>query len=451
VDALYILLLAYPFLMEMHEITRAVMQRGYAGFVHYWGFWNIVDWATIIAGAMCIQLWIQFWLATSSDNLQQCLDSNYDLKPESAFLGKENLEALLDDLNSAVFVSQILYFVMALNSVAIMSKFAKSFQCNARLEVVDETVQLAKTDVFHFMVIFWTVFIGYCIAGHLLFGNDMMHFNSMGASINTCFMCLLGDFGWYSDLTEVIEDLGSGIPYWVVAVFFWSFMIFTTLVLMNMLLAIVMDNYVTIMTRLETQPDAPAIWVQTQRYFDRRKKYKNGKWIPLLTIYEEILKTDGNPHPDPNVNEESLRLAFPTMKQEQAEFLMKWLIKDFEAHNSSKKEDLLQEELYDIKLFQEWLSLIGENLHVMHMCFLKCRRKLDSLERGDRLPERPTLGSSHSCYANSTVSVQLEKQLTVMRELCGQFGKQQESTQRLADALHELTRVAPAPRVATGC
>merc|ERR1712151_560682 len=120
---------------------------------------------------------------------------------------------------------------MALNTCTILMKFFKAFQANARLQVVTDTMVRAASDLFHFLVVFLAIFTGYALIGHILFGGDSVYFNTMAVSYNTAFLGVLGDFGWYTEMTDTQEPLASQMPYAVVAFWYWTFMIFVVLVL----------------------------------------------------------------------------------------------------------------------------------------------------------------------------------------------------------------------------
>jgi len=131
---------------------------------------------------------------------------------------------------------------------------------------------------------------------------------------------------------------------------------------------------------------------------------------------------------------------------------MAWLLKDQASADSKQEDDPGSHLLNDVFQFQQQLTFLGESLHLLNSVICNSWAKLKRLEDQGfvenlppiilNTPEAPP-ESSINVSANNSVSRQLESQLRVMRELSGQFGKQQESTQRLADALHELTRVAP--------
>merc|ERR1712054_408132 len=57
-DALFVLLLLIPLKGEAMDLFSTVRSRGCRGFREYWGFWNAVDWFSIVAGIAMILIWI---------------------------------------------------------------------------------------------------------------------------------------------------------------------------------------------------------------------------------------------------------------------------------------------------------------------------------------------------------------------------------------------------------
>lgn len=449
-DGLFVVLLSIPFVFEVYEIANSIQNAGFGGFLEYWGFWNVIDWFMILNGIILIQLWVQCCLAIESDNVQSTLEfPSYTLKTSTRNLNVPQLQALYDDLQYTVFLYRMLHAFMTANTVAIMWKFAKSFQANARLQTVQETLKRALNDICHFLIVLTPVFIGYSIIGHIIFGMDFVHFNSFGASFNTAFLCLMGDFGWYSDLSVEVEPLGSGTPYFVVSAWYWSFMVISVQVLMNMLLAIVMDNYALASATVTSQPDSPPIWVQTKRYFQRRKQFKKGKWLSLEEVFDQLQEEDDDGNfsilDQDDVDFKSLKEAIPDIKEEQAEFIMEWMFRDLAGADAHHPAAPVMSDLQRLESIQ---YCIGENLHLLQVAVFRVLTRLDRLGSGipvsdavEALSPEPAAEPGQDAFPN--VTEQLESQLRVLTELCGVFGKQQQSTQNLAVALTELTKFAP--------
>jgi len=354
------------------------------------------------------------------------------------------IASLDDGLRSVLFLFRVLHMSMALNVLAILMKFFKFFESNARLQVVPDTLALAFEELCHFMIVFFAVFNGFVVTGHILLGNDFVHFNSFGASFNTAFLCLMGDFGWYSDLTNEIEPLGSSLPYFVVSFWFWSFMIFTLLVLLNMLLAIIMDSYGCVTGDLALMPDAPFLWQQCSRYYTRMKLYRKQKWTPL-SFYCKVFDKDedGQTHPEAFVTHESLMNAFPEMKTEQATFLMKWLQKDANALASLQEDD---EGMLLIDGSHKFMATIAENLNSLILLILRCDTTVVRIKRkqangsGQAPPQAIGFSSVESLANLKSISGHLESQQKAMQELGEQLAEQARASDGMAQSLANIAK-----------
>eukprot|EP00747_Dinoflagellata_sp_TGD_P211067 gnl/TRDRNA2_/TRDRNA2_84271_c0_seq1.p1 gnl/TRDRNA2_/TRDRNA2_84271_c0~~gnl/TRDRNA2_/TRDRNA2_84271_c0_seq1.p1 ORF type:complete len:863 (+),score=177.80 gnl/TRDRNA2_/TRDRNA2_84271_c0_seq1:187-2775(+) len=456
-DFMFLILIIVPLKGEVMEICAAVKSNGCAGFKDYWGFWNFVDWFAIINGMLIIAIWVLTCMAIGAPSLVSLLEpGELSLLRIATTLDEAQLNKLRDDLAMVIFLFRMLHISMGLNTVAILSKFFKAFQSNVRLQVVTDTLAAAAPDIFHFMVVFLAIFIGYAVIGHIMFGGDMIPFNSFGASFNTVFLCLMGDFGWYSDVTETQEGLASGMPYTILSIYFWSLMILVLLILLNMLLAIIMENYSAVVGQMQALVDKPTLWIQSQRYYKRMKATKG--FIPLDQLLMTLQDPDPITHPEPEVTNESLLAAFPNMKPEQATFLTKWLTKDAKDRMSEEQED---EAMKILKETMQFLGQLHEGLNVVQMGVHSCMDRIAKLEEqaknapanpGDPTPAPKRISKMNvntwqnwaeqnaldTAIANDVVS-QLEQQRQVTQELSEQLARQQRSSHEMAKAVTDLT------------
>ncbi len=81
------------------------------------------------------------------------------------------------------------------------------------------------------------VFFNFAFGGHALFGAFLDSYSTPNKAINTSFLALLGDFN-YTEMLEVAPITAS--------LWFWSFMIFTSFILLNLLIAIIFDHYMVV-------------------------------------------------------------------------------------------------------------------------------------------------------------------------------------------------------------
>ena len=107
-----------------------------------------------------------------------------------------------------------------------------------RLGVVTRSLWLAGPDLIHFAIVAGMVFVGYSMMAHLIFGNAIKAFATFGDSINTCFEILLGNI----DVNTDLRNLG-GLQSVAGALFFWSYELLVFMVLLNFLLAIIVDAF----------------------------------------------------------------------------------------------------------------------------------------------------------------------------------------------------------------
>ncbi|RHY30105.1 hypothetical protein DYB32_004605 [Aphanomyces invadans] len=120
---------------------------------------------------------------------------------------------------------------VALVSVAIVFKYLR---LNTRLNMLWTTLRLAAKDLIAFVVIFVFIFFGYAVMGFLLFGTHVREYRSLTGSLASCFQMLLGAFD-FTTLSEA-NPVMSGL-------FFFSFMIFVFLIVVNMFIAILSEYY----------------------------------------------------------------------------------------------------------------------------------------------------------------------------------------------------------------
>merc|ERR1719161_3067917 len=116
------------------------------------------------------------------------------------------LEDVQDKFNAIMSLFFKMHLAMGGAAISIMLKFFKAFQANPRLQLVTNTLVKAGSDIFHFSVVFLAVFLGFAVTGHILLGNDLVQFRSFSNSIDTCFIVLMGEFGWYDDVSHVDDS-----------------------------------------------------------------------------------------------------------------------------------------------------------------------------------------------------------------------------------------------------
>eukprot|EP00927_Polykrikos_kofoidii_P020188 TRINITY_DN19511_c0_g2_i1.p1 TRINITY_DN19511_c0_g2~~TRINITY_DN19511_c0_g2_i1.p1 ORF type:complete len:968 (+),score=107.73 TRINITY_DN19511_c0_g2_i1:111-2906(+) len=335
-DGAYVLLLLWMSFHELRDVINNILSMGFLDGIHvYLQISNMIDWLSIFCGVANCAIWISCCLSMSTPAIKELLVTKgaggmTTLTPNVMDLDVKALMAIEKDLNETIGLFRALHIVMGVNTISIMVRFFKAFRANPRLAVVTNTLQGSATDIVHFCVVFVAVYIGFALVGHVLFGGDVIAFSSFGASLNTGFVVLMGEFSWYVEASRSKEPVASGIPFAALVAWFVFYMVFVLLILLNMLLAIILEQYAKLM-ELNDSPDSITLWRQCWMYVQRRRQTRH--FIPD----EELLRLMEDPsepgHPQTRVTRESLLTAFPKMKTAQADFLIQWLVSCVEAES----------------------------------------------------------------------------------------------------------------------
>jgi len=160
------------------------------------------------------------------------------------------------------------------------------------------------------------------------------------------------------------------MPYVVVALWFWSYMVFVLMILLNMLLAIILDHYTELVTEIQMEIDVPSLWEQTRRYMKHKKDTKTH--IPLVHLATVLEDEDAQCHPEERVCFESLLEAFPLMKADQADQIM--VILKAEAKKNMHEGD--DEILARIKVLEHYIETLTQDIHVVKLNSAVCTSRL---------------------------------------------------------------------------
>merc|ERR1719197_2457754 len=106
-----------------------------------------------------------------------------------------------------------------------------------------------------------------------LFGSELREYSTLNRAANSVFRIMMGDFDW-DELSQVGMEQ--------TAVWFWSFTWLVNLILLNMLLAIIMDVYAEVKGNIGS--DAETLISQSIEIFKRWEARKAGHAISIMHI-----------------------------------------------------------------------------------------------------------------------------------------------------------------------
>ncbi|GMF43173.1 unnamed protein product [Phytophthora fragariaefolia] len=163
-------------------------------------------------------------------------DENFLNKIEELQNGSRSGDnALRSLIASFTYIARLSVLSRILASAAVIIqglRVLNTFRNHNGLSVLSRSIQKAICWCGSFAVTFFVTFMAFAVSGAILFGNRVHEFSSLLVSMTTCVNMLFGEFDF-----GVISDIRYSVA------FYWSFMVLETFVLLNIVLAIVIDAY----------------------------------------------------------------------------------------------------------------------------------------------------------------------------------------------------------------
>ncbi|CAD7929167.1 unnamed protein product [Amoebophrya sp. A25] len=240
-DVLWLSMIAMLFQQELFEVLKARRNKYLRDYLK--DRWNFLDWCTITLGIVMAALWFdmvsaQAGLATEVGDLpatpSQIDESGQSVAVSSIEAYHEQWGNIIDRIQELADQQWIQYNLLFWYTLILMLRFFKQFQGQPRLALLSLTLYNSMHDMVHYLIVFFTVFFNYALGGHALFGALLEEWSTMSKSINTSFLAILGEF----DFNQMFELSPITATLW-----FWSFMILMTFILLNLLIAMIFDQY----------------------------------------------------------------------------------------------------------------------------------------------------------------------------------------------------------------
>eukprot|EP00931_Biecheleriopsis_adriatica_P000594 TRINITY_DN10066_c0_g5_i1.p1 TRINITY_DN10066_c0_g5~~TRINITY_DN10066_c0_g5_i1.p1 ORF type:complete len:912 (-),score=171.94 TRINITY_DN10066_c0_g5_i1:116-2806(-) len=337
-------------------------------------------------------------------------------------------------------------YVYAAYPFFLLANLFEAFAGQPRLSLVTATMKNAAVDLIHFGFVFIAVFSLFAGSAMMLFASHLESFATFARAADTSFHVLLGDYDWDS-MTKAGE-----LP---ARVWFVLFTCVMTLVMLNMLLAIVMDVYSE--TRGQLRTDAETMWSQVFLIYRRWKELRDGKRTSLKYI-DQCLASAGETE---SWNTQKLMAQVPGIAADQASRILLASLEKQEAKDSQSlsaavvdiqeinarigaAEDMLGSLL---KLSELTASLVeSHSTHSSHPPQIDADAEKDKRSRGfkeePRQPDEKQVTELDQIVAKLDVALQLKD--TVFQQQA-QIGQLQAMLQQ-----ERAWRLQPSPSQAAG-
>ena len=244
------------FMFEMSDLIRAKKTHG-TYFAYFESGWNYIDLTSIGITLSAICYWWTFVnVIIRNLNVEPRYDVYQDLEAPANLLefsqGGAGLVQAMDEIGDVSASARYLSFyitLMSINIVLYVARILKFMNFQPRIGLVTRTLAIAASDLVHFFVLASVVFMGYAIMGHLLFGSQIEAFNTMTKSLQTNFEMLLGEV---TVSNQMLNLQGPSIEFASV-MYFWSYQILVFMILLNFLLAIIVDAFSEVKATLSNE------------------------------------------------------------------------------------------------------------------------------------------------------------------------------------------------------
>ncbi|KAK3240865.1 hypothetical protein CYMTET_49331 [Cymbomonas tetramitiformis] len=253
------------------DYLRAVMELIMVGFLGYYGYHGVALWRSAMS---------QFWFENNTSGLHQLctfwdfLDlgtlvafgysawswlmwgiSNSDLEydPKIIYTNSHHFEELM--AVTTVFHNYTLWGTM--NVLLCMMRIFKFFEFNSRLSILTRTVWKAMPEIVNFLIMFMIIYFSFALYAYVVYGrHGLYNFRTYAVSCDTMFRMMLGEYD--------IADLFPASHVMPSRVFFYVYTILAGFVMLNIMLAIVIETYSDVWKEQEDSNSKP-IYISAYR------------------------------------------------------------------------------------------------------------------------------------------------------------------------------------------
>lgn len=277
------------FFCEFSEIVKTVRSSKQPFYWSIWneymGLWNAVDWVSIICACGVVSLYFRLYICTDDVNrgLESLIGIDVSTVDRAVHVGMtEDFFKLVENMCSCERDYRLSF---AAYPMVVMLRLFKSFHAQPRLGVVTRTLVQSAPDMMHFGIVFSSVYFCMCVNSVLLFGQDIEEFATLDRAVITCFRLMFGQ--WDYEMMKYVGLVNAGM-------WFWLFVLIIMVLLLNMLLAILMDAYAEVKSSVINDPNSQTLYDQVNGMMRRRRQFQAKQRVRLNDIWDAYFKMFGD-------------------------------------------------------------------------------------------------------------------------------------------------------------
>ena len=247
-ETVAILCLAVNMFVKTVEIVDAF--REFRATQYIFTLYNWLDWVGFIFQLRAWTTWLQFQEGIASINLAN--DGNFlvletpntRIRPFSTNAAEELRFLRFVDAVRVLTDQQVEYSsCQGIVVILYTFKVIKSLDFQPGIGLITRTLTTAGNNLVHYLLLFMFVFCGYSVAGNVMFGTQFADMSTLIRAFQTLTFMLMSfsSNNFYAQMQQAVKRDGApGLEY---TLFIWSFVCVGNLILLNILLAIIVEAY----------------------------------------------------------------------------------------------------------------------------------------------------------------------------------------------------------------
>jgi hypothetical protein len=264
------LLLAYDLYIEVMEFRDSWREEGTfrnASLRYFQDPWNSIDLASIALITCNILITVLFWGAKVQYFSPQSRYTVYeDLQTEAHFFALKDdgqhlraMDDMLEEAAEIVSFNALMSTLIMINISVMTVRFLKYVDFQAGLGIVTNTFKKCMIELVHFLVLFFCVLAIYAFTGFSLLGKEIPEFKTLGDSFTACLsLVLFADNTIFVQLYNMRDNVAA-------VLWFYIFTFLVMIILMNVLLAIIVDAHAAIK---EDQEHFRPMWTELKEVME---------------------------------------------------------------------------------------------------------------------------------------------------------------------------------------
>ncbi|CAI5983991.1 unnamed protein product [Closterium sp. NIES-65] len=251
--------------------------------------WNWVDMLSLTLQVTAVVIWVVLWRYVEAFDMQPRYDIYYTLlemprywavpNPPTGFISATQAFA---DLRNIINLRGIYFSLQGINLFFMMIRLLKVMDFQPYLGVITRSLALATPSLMHFFLLSFTVFFCFSMYAYLVFGGALEMFSTVLESMFSCFLLLLNDNGsaYFFQRMESWDLIAAML-------FFFMFIVFMVFILLNFLIAIIVDAFMSVK---DSNLVATSIVADLAHIFKYKWNCWHGRYLPYPLILDRLVE-----------------------------------------------------------------------------------------------------------------------------------------------------------------